>query len=163
MTCGVTRPFPKIRRQGMAGTTRLQVERARTRCACRRKQRVSDSQLLMRRATPELPWYLAAMTRKVTLVAVLWWAIIFAQAASLQTTNVPVLRFQRFVTTVSGDRSVEFTLSNAASRSIWFTGYSLHSPLYSIEHQEGTRWVPQQIGWCGTGLDRQQLKANESI
>jgi hypothetical protein len=72
-----------------------------------------------------------------------------------------VITFQRFVT-LYGERHAEFALSNATPNSVWFTGYSVQSPIYYVEHLDGNRWVAKEMGWfCGTGLERREIPSHE--
>ena len=72
-----------------------------------------------------------------------------------------VITFQRFVT-LHGVRHAEFVVSNTSPKSVWFTGYSLESPIYYVEHLDGNRWVAKEMGWfCGTGLEWQEIPSHQ--
>jgi hypothetical protein len=61
-----------------------------------------------------------------------------------------------------GDGHAVFRLDNATSKSIWFYGYGLSSPLFFVERQTPEGWVNETGFWCGTGVRAHQLPAGQS-
>ena len=56
------------------------------------------------------------------------------------------------------EQTAVFELTNLSPNDVWFYGYSVDSPFYSIECRKGDgRWDPLGLGWCGTGAGMQCL------
>lgn len=85
-------------------------------------------------------------------------------ALAQQSTNqqAVAVTFQRYVFPYNHPHA-ELILSNQTSHSVWFTGYGSASPAYSIQHLENDRWAEKQRFWCGTGLERWEFSAHQSI
>jgi hypothetical protein len=70
--------------------------------------------------------------------------------------------FQRFITE-HNYQCAEFMVSNCTAHTLWFTGYSLESPVYDVQYLTDGQWEDSQVGWCGVGMDRRPLAAHETI
>jgi len=57
----------------------------------------------------------------------------------------------------------EFAVSNCTSRAVWFTGYSLETPVYDFQYLKDNEWEDSPRGYCGVGMKRQRLPAHTSI
>ena len=58
---------------------------------------------------------------------------------------------------------LDFVLANGSDSTLWYSGYGKSSPIYAFETQAAEGWQNQSFGWCGTGLERQALRAGESV
>lgn len=57
----------------------------------------------------------------------------------------------------------ELELRNASDRPLVFSGYGDSSPVYRRLCLATDRWTESDPGWCGTGLETQNLKAGQRI
>ncbi len=68
----------------------------------------------------------------------------------------------QFVSFNAPRKVVTFRLTNTARNAIWFTGYSLDSPLYTSATRTAKGWEDEIGGWCGTGADLRRLPEGQS-
>jgi len=69
------------------------------------------------------------------------------------------LVFVRFVEDGAG---AEMELRNADQRSFNFAGYGPSSPAYAKQCRAGETWTEEDSGWCGTGMETQQLDPGDT-
>lgn len=59
--------------------------------------------------------------------------------------------------------NAKLLLANNSMESIWYGGYSKSSPIVSVEIFSDSGWTALHWGWCGTGVERQEVKPKKSV
>ena len=77
-------------------------------------------------------------------------------------TAAPAFTIQ-FVGTRADAPMLDFVLTNGSGSTLWYDGYGKSSPIYAFETRTAEGWQNQSFGWCGTGLERQTLRAGQSV
>jgi len=74
----------------------------------------------------------------------------------ISATSLPALKV-----IAHSDEQLTLALTNDTQRDFHFSGYSLGSPLYSMETKGEQDWTADMVGWCGTGVAEQCLEAGK--
>ena len=103
-----------------------------------------------------------ALQALLVSVAFCWSTSASAESLGVENSNVVGVAFHKYVKEKWG-WDTQFTVTNCSERPLWFSGYSLQSPLYVTEDLVGKQWRPSDGGWCGNGVRRRRLAPHTAI
>ena len=86
-----------------------------------------------------------------------WEKIIQHEEGEVKLTSLPTISVE------VNTEKVLVTIDNQTDTDLTYSGYGKTSPQLFIKRKENDEWVPSGWDWCGTGMERYNLKKGKKV